>query len=86
MPCGRKSHHNDLLAMNAPIPVNDSQPLQVGDIVRIATQFQDPGDDEFERVVIEAPEDSTRVLVETRIPGLTYNPTERIEASMLERV
>lgn len=72
--------------MNSPIPANDTQPLRVGDLVRIAPQFQDPGDDDFERVVIESPEDSTRVLIETRIPGLTYNPTERIEASMLERL
>jgi hypothetical protein len=72
--------------MNAPIPANDTQPLRVGDLVRIAPEFQDPGDDDFERVVIEAPEDSTRVLVETRIPGLTFNPTERILAGMLERV
>jgi hypothetical protein len=54
--------------------------------VRIAPQFQDPGDDEFERVVTEAPEDCTRVLIETRIPGFQHNPTERIEASMLERL
>jgi len=54
--------------------------------VRIVPKFQDAGDDEFERVVVEAPEDCTRVLVETRIPGFTYNPTERIEAAMLERV
>lgn len=81
-----KGHLTAQLAMNAPIPANDTQPLRVGDRVRILPQFQDPGDDEYERVVIEAPADSPRVLVETRIPGLTYNPTERIDASMLERV
>ena len=72
--------------MSSPIPSNDTHPLCVGDLVRIASRFQDPGDDDFERVIIEAPDNSTRVLVETRIPGLTHNPTERIEASMLERV
>jgi hypothetical protein len=72
--------------MNRPIPTNATQPLRVGDRVRIAAQFQDPGDDEFERFVTEAPEDCTRVLIETRIPGFQYNPTERIEASMLERL
>jgi len=72
--------------MESPIPANDTRPLRVGDRVRIVPKFQDAGDDEFERVVVEAPEDCTRVLVETRIPGFTYNPTERIEAAMLERV
>jgi hypothetical protein len=72
--------------MNLPIPTNDTQPLCVGDRVRISPQFQDPGDDEFERIVTEAPEDCTRVLIETRIPGFHYNPTERIEARMLERL
>ncbi len=71
--------------MKLPIPSNSAEPLRVGDRVRIAPQFQDAGDDRFERVVIEAPEDSTRVLVETRIPGMAHHPTERIEAGMLER-
>ena len=72
--------------MKVPMPANDTNPLRIGDMVRIAPQFQDSGDDDYERVVIEAPEDCTRVLVETRIPGWTYNPTERIEASLLERL
>jgi hypothetical protein len=86
LPHDRKRASKHPFPMNSPIPANDTQPLRVGDLVRIAPQFQDPGDDEFERVVIEAPGDSTRVMVETRIPGLTYSPTERIEARMLERV
>ncbi len=57
-----------------------------GDRVRILPEFQDEGDDDFERIVIEAPADSPRVLIETRIPGMTYPPTERIEAKMLARV
>jgi hypothetical protein len=83
---GKSGDYTDQPNMNTPIPSNDTQPLRVGDRVRIAPQFQDPGDDEFERIVIEAPEDCTRVLVETRIPGLQLNPTERVEASMLERL
>jgi|GEM_PF-6886749 len=58
----------------------------IGDKVRIVPQFQDPGYDEFERIVIEAPEDCNRVLVVARIPGFHINPTERIEAIMLERL
>ncbi len=69
-----------------PIPANDTKPLMAGDKVRIVPQFQDPGDDEFERIVIEAPEDCNRVLVVGGIPGFQINPTERIEASMLERL
>jgi hypothetical protein len=60
--------------------------LKVGDRVRIKPEWQDPGDDEFERVVIEAPADCTRVLVQTIIPGFTHHPVARIEVSMLERV
>ena len=60
-------------------------PLQVGDRVRIHPDWQDPGDDDFERTVIEAPKDSHRVLVLTRIPGFEHHPTEWIEADMLIR-
>ena len=60
--------------------------LKVGDRVRIKPEWQNEGDDEFERVVIEAPENSPRVLIKTIIPGLEYQPTERIEIKMLELV
>ena len=72
--------------MDAPIPVNDSRPLMPGDRVRILPEFQDAGDDEFERIVVEAPSDSPRVLVQTMIPGMQITPTERVEARMLIRV
>lgn len=72
--------------MDAPIPANDSRPLIPGDRVRILPEFQDVGDDEFERIVVEAPSDSPRVLVQTMIPGMQITPTERIEARMLVRV
>jgi hypothetical protein len=61
-------------------------PLQVGDRVRIHPHFQDPGDDDFKRIVIEAPADSPRVLVLTRIPGFEHHPTEWIEAHKLIRL
>jgi hypothetical protein len=60
--------------------------LKVGDRVRIKPEWQDDGDDDFERVVIEAPENSPRVLIKTLIPGFEYTPTERIEISKLELV
>jgi hypothetical protein len=60
--------------------------LKVGDRVRIKPEWQDEGDDQWERVVIEAPENSPRVLIKTLIPSFEYPPTERIEISKLERV
>jgi hypothetical protein len=69
-----------------PLPHNQDSTFSVGDRVRIKSEWQDPGDDEFERVVIEAPADCTRVLVQTIIPGYTHHPVARIETSMLERV
>jgi hypothetical protein len=69
-----------------PIPRNIIIAFEVGDRVRIKPEWQDPGDDEFERVVIEAPADCTRVLVQTIIPGFTHHPVARIETSMLERI
>ena len=73
-------------AMNAPVPANDSRSLTLGDRVRILPEFQDAGDDDFERIVVEAAPDSPRVLVKTMIPGFQIPPTERIEARMLVRV
>jgi len=72
--------------MSAPVPSNSIRPLLPGEKVRILPEFQDDGDDEFERIVIEAPADSPRVLIRTLIPGMDIQPTETIEASMLERV
>ena len=60
--------------------------FKVGDRVRIKPEWQDEGDDQWERVVIEAPENSPRVLIKTLIPGFEYPPTERIEISKLECV
>jgi hypothetical protein len=60
--------------------------LKVGDRVSIKPEWQDEGDDEFERIVIEAPENSHRVLIKTLIPSFKYPPTERIEITKLESV
>jgi hypothetical protein len=68
------------------IPCNKAITFVVGDRVRIKPEWQDECDDQFERIVIEAPADCTRVLVQTIIPGYTHHPVARIEASMLERV
>ncbi len=69
--------------MNQPIPRNNTEPLKVGDRVQIAPEWQDPGDDRFERFVIEAPPDCTRVRIRTIIPSLAIQPTEWIEADKL---
>jgi hypothetical protein len=69
--------------MKQPIPSNGTIPIKVGDRVQIAPAWQDPGDDQYKRIVIEAPVDSTRVLIRTLIPDMTIQPTEWIEASML---
>lgn len=73
--------------MRRPIPPsNDTQPLRVGDRVRIAPQFQVAGDERFERIVVEAPPSSSRVLLRTIIPEIVHHPTEVIDAAKLVRV
>jgi hypothetical protein len=69
--------------MNQPIPSNSPEPLKVGDRVRIVPEWQDPGDDAYERVVIKASADSPRVCIQTFIPGLMLQPVEWIEAGKL---
>jgi hypothetical protein len=69
--------------MNQPIPSNSPEPLKVGDRVRIVPDWQDPGDDAYERFVIEVPVDSTSVCVRTIIPRFLIQPTESIEADKL---
>jgi len=70
-------------SMKQPVPSNSTAPLKAGDRVRIVPAWQDPGDDRFERFVIEAPDNSTRVLIRTLIPGFHIQPTEWIEADKL---
>jgi hypothetical protein len=72
--------------MPRPIPSNSIRPLIAGERVQIVPEWQDPGDDEFERVVIEAPPGSPLVLIRTLIPGMEIQPAETIEASKLVRV
>ena len=69
--------------MNQPIPRNGTEPLKVGDRVQIVPEWQDPGDERFERFVIEAPTNTTQVRIRTLIPGLVFHPTEWIEADHL---
>ena len=69
--------------MNQPIPRNGTDPLKVGDQVQIVPEWQDPGDDQFERFVIEAPPNTTQVRIRTIIPSLVFQPTEWIEADKL---
>ena len=69
--------------MKHPIPRNGTEPLKVGDRVQIVPEWQDPGDDRYERFVIEAPPDCTRVRIQAVVPGLVIQPTEWIEADKL---
>jgi hypothetical protein len=69
--------------MKQPIPCNGTAPLKVGDRVQIVPEWQDPGDGKFERFVIEAPEDCTRVRIQAVVPGLFFQPVEWIEADKL---
>lgn len=57
--------------------------FRVGDRVRIHPDWQDPGDDDFVRVVIQAPPDSPCVLIATLIPGFAHPPTEWIDVEKL---
>ena len=69
--------------MKQPIPFGGTEPLKVGYRVQIVPEWQDPGDDQFESFVIEAPENCTQVRIRTIIPGFSIHPTEWIEADHL---
>lgn len=69
--------------MHQPIPRGGAVPLKVGDRVQIVPEWQDPGDDQFESFVIEAPPNSTLVRIRTVVPGIVFHPTEWIEADHL---
>ncbi len=69
--------------MKQPIPRNGIGPLKVGNRVQIVPEWQDPGDDQYERFVIEAPDDCTRVRIQAHVPKLIFQPTEWIEADHL---
>ena len=69
--------------MKQPIPRNGTEPLKVGDEVQIVPEWQDLGDGKYERFVIEAPDDCTRVRIQAVVPGLLFQPVEWIEADKL---
>ena len=69
--------------MKQPIPRNGTVPLKIGDRVQIVPEWQDPGDGKYERFVIEAPVDCTRVRIQAVVPGLFFQPVEWIEADNL---
>jgi hypothetical protein len=72
--------------MKQPIPRNGTAPLKVGDRVQIVPEWQDLGDEKYERFVIEAPDDCARVRIQAVVPGIIIQPTEWIEAYKLVRV
>ena len=55
-------------------------------VLMATISFPHPGDDRFERFVIEAPDDCTSVRIRKIVPGLIYHPGEWIEADKLVRV
>ena len=69
--------------MKQPIPRSGTEPLKVGDQVQIVPEWQDPGDEKYERFVIEAPPNTSQVRIRTIIPSLVFQPTEWIEADKL---
>ena len=69
--------------MKQPIPRHGTEPLKVGDRVQIVPEWQDLGDEKYERFVIEAPGDCTRVRIQAIVPGLFFQPVEWIEADKL---
>jgi hypothetical protein len=69
--------------MNQPIPRNGTEPFKVGDRVQIVPEWQDLGDEKYERFVIEAPPDCTQVRIQAVVPGLFFQPVEWIEADKL---
>lgn len=69
--------------MKQPTPRNGTALLKVGDRVQIVPEWQDPGDEKYERFVIEAPENCTQVRIQAIVPGLLLRPVEWIEADRL---
>jgi hypothetical protein len=69
--------------MNQSIPRGGTDPLKVGDRVQIVPEWQDSGDDQFDRFVIEAPPNTTQVRIRTLIPGFILHRTEWIECERL---
>jgi hypothetical protein len=72
--------------MKQPIPRHGTEPLKVGDRVQIVPEWQDLGDEKYERFVIEAPGDCTRVRIQAVVPGLFFQPVEWIEADKLVHI
>ena len=69
--------------MKQPIPRNGTESLKVGDRVQIVPEWQDPGDEKYERIVFETPDDCTRVRIQAVVPGLFFQPVEWIESDKL---
>lgn len=60
-------------------------PIQRGEYVEVLPEFQDPGDDEFVRVVIEG-EEKGRVTVATLGTGLRIAPTSVMQVEWVKVV
>lgn len=63
-----------------------TNPFKVGDKVKFLPEWQDDGDNLIESIVIEAPEDSDRVLIERQIPEFRIKPTERVPVNYIIKI
>ena len=60
-----------------------STSIQVGQCVRIAPGFRDPGDEHIEWIVLESNGD--RLVIEAQV-AMNLKPTQTVRASMVEAV
>lgn len=68
-----------------PAPRAARAPIQRNEYVEILPQFQDPGDDEFVRVVIEG-EEKGRLTVATLGTGMRITPTSVLQVGWVRVV
>lgn len=61
----------------------NGQALKPGNLVRIHPEWQDLGDDDFDRIVYEVPDKGESVMIWTLVPGFQYPPIEWIQADWL---
>ena len=57
--------------------------FKVGDQVQIVPEWQDPGDEAFDRFVIEAPDGADSVKVRTMIPEMCIQPVAWVRKEWL---
>lgn len=66
------------------MPTEWSEPLKLGEIVELLPEYQDPGDAEFEWVVVE-PEERGRLCISPVGTGMQIAPRYPVERSWLRK-